>query len=66
MSKTKQHRDYKKWKRRIEGQVRNCVNAHPKWFKPASERDKTFLINSFVKRIVGEIIADLKLADSTK
>lgn len=51
---------HRKWHRRVEGQIRNCVNAHPEWFQGDTNR----MINSLAKRIVGEIVAGLELAQS--
>lgn len=41
------------WHRRVEGQIKHCMNAHPEWFTG----DRGTIINSLAKRIVGEIVA---------
>lgn len=53
-----------KWRRRVEGQIKNCINNHPEWFRFKSDAQKLCCINSLAKRIVGEIVADVKLAQS--
>ena len=51
-----------KWHRRVEGQIRDCMSSHPEWFVGVPEKQKIFFVNSLAKRIVGEIVADSKLA----
>lgn len=53
-----------KWHRRVEGQLRDTINSHPGWFSFKNEHDKNRCINSITKRVVGEIVADLKLANN--
>lgn len=50
-----------KWHRRVEGQIRDTIHAHPKWFSFKNEGDKQDCINSLAKRIVGEIVAAAKV-----
>lgn len=50
------HPDYEKWRRRVAGQVRDCISHHPRWFVFKDERDKNSCIHSLTKRIVGEIV----------
>lgn len=51
--------EYKKWYRRVSGQVRDCMTAHPKYFAPDMDKQtKINLIHSLTKRIVGEIVTD--------
>lgn len=60
----KTHPDYKKWRRIVAGQVRDCIHHHQKWFTFESERDKNSCIHSLTKRIVGEIVlGNFKLTD---
>lgn len=44
------------WTPRVEGQIRDCLYAHPEWFS-VKENQKRHFINSLAKRIVGEIVA---------
>ncbi len=62
MTMRKQGKIYDKWHRRVEGQIRHTIGRHPEWFRLKSEMDKKHFINSLAKRIVGEFVADLKLA----
>lgn len=49
--------EYKKWYRRVSGQVRDCMTAHPEYFSNMTDRKKSNCIHSLSKRIVGEIVA---------
>lgn len=60
----KQSPFHDKWHPRVEGQIRDCIHAHPRWFSCGSEDDKKHLINSLAKRIVGELAAGFCLVDS--
>lgn len=51
-----------KWHVIVEGQIRDCIHHHPKWFNFENDRQKRDCINSLAKRIVGEIAADGNLA----
>lgn len=46
------------WHPRVEGQIRDAMQAHPGWFKHTNER----IVISLAKRIVGEIVAGARLA----
>lgn len=52
------------WHRRVEGQIRDVIYSHPEWFNFIDSNHKKYAINSFAKRIVGEIIAGAKMADN--
>ena len=68
MTARKQGTVYDKWHRRVEGQIRHVIGQHPEWFTFTSKNDcksqnaQFWCINALAKRIVGEIVADLKLA----
>lgn len=49
--------DHDFWHPRVEGQIRDVISAHPRWFSFTSEGDKKTFVNSLAKRIVGEIVA---------
>jgi len=51
---------HKFWWKRVEGQIRSCIKEHPEWFGD----DIEVTINSLTKRIVGEIVAGLKMANN--
>ncbi len=53
---------HNRWHRIVEGQIRDCVQAHPKWFNFKDDTDKKTCVNSLAKRIVGEIVAGSTLA----
>jgi len=61
MTARKQSPSHDKWHRRVEGQIRDCITQHPKWFKFVDDWDKRTCINSLAKRIVGEILTDQAL-----
>lgn len=63
-NKSKSSPEYKKWHRRVEGQIRDAINSHPEWFSFKTRGQEATMVNSLAKRIVGEIIADAKLADN--
>lgn len=50
------------WWPRIAGQIRDCIKSHPELFSA----DHAIIINSLSKRIVGEIAADVLLADNKR
>lgn len=50
-----------KWHPRVEGQIRDCMQSHPEWFSVPDNQLRHF-VNSLAKRIVGGIVADLKVA----
>ena len=50
--------DHERWHRRVEGQIRDCMHHHPRWFKDIAEADRANFTRSLAKRIVGEILAD--------
>lgn len=50
---------HNRWYKRIEGQIRDCIYAHPEFFTVDLKLQET-LLNSLSKRIVGEIVADEK------
>lgn len=52
-----------KWHRRVEGQIRGCFNEHPEYI---DLNKKNIIINSLAKRIVGEIIAESRLANNSE
>jgi hypothetical protein len=56
--------EHEKWHVRVEGQVRDCITQHPRWFKFKDDSDKSVCINSLAKRIVGEIVASVKGHDT--
>lgn len=64
MTKRKQGAIYDKWHRRVEGQIKDVMLHHPEWFNIADEEAKKWCINSLAKRIVGEIVADIRLVTS--
>lgn len=45
------------WHKRVDGQIRDAMHAHPEWFNIRSAREKETIINSLSKRIVGEIVS---------
>lgn len=51
-----------KWHPRVEGQIRDVLQAHPEWFNPEAKGFKHAFVSSLAKRIVGEIVADATLA----
>lgn len=55
---------HRKWHKRVDGQIIDCMRAHPRWFSYSDERDRKMLINSLSKRIVGEIVAAYLVANS--
>lgn len=50
--------DHERWHRRVEGQIRDCMHMHPRWFKDIADTDRAYFTRSLAKRIVGEILAD--------
>lgn len=44
------------WHKRVEGQIKDCMNQHPQWFNYRNELAKRRIVNSLAKRIVGEIV----------
>lgn len=46
---------FDKWHRVVEGQIRDCIFHHPRWFVFVDDSDRDAMINSLAKRIVGEI-----------
>ena len=50
--------EHEQWHRRVEGQIRDCMHMHPRWFKDIAEEDRKNFRRSLAKRIVGEILAD--------
>lgn len=68
MTARKQGKLYDKWHRRVEGQIRHLIGQHPEWFtftkdkSPKGKNTQYWCVNALAKRIVGEIVADLKLA----
>lgn len=61
MTLRKQTPLHDKWHPRVEGQIRDCIYHHPDWF-PLDDEARERMVNSLAKRIVGEFIADSKLA----
>ena len=51
------------WHRKIEGQIRDCMNGHPDWFRVRDQMHREQIVNSLAKRIVGEIIAEIAAGD---
>ena len=49
--------EHERGHRRVEGQIRDCMNMHPRWFKDIAEADRANFTRSLAKRIVGEILA---------
>lgn len=47
-----------RWHRRVEGQIRDCMMKHPKWFAGVPKSERKQFIESIAKRVVGEILAD--------
>ncbi len=45
------------WHRRVEGQIRSCMQEHPEWFNFSNEGTRASCVSSLAKRIVGEIVA---------
>lgn len=68
MTARKQGKLYDKWHRRVEGQIRHLIGQHPEWFtftkdkSPKGKNTQYWCVNALAKRIVGEIVADLKFA----
>lgn len=54
------------WHRRVEGQIRHTIGQHPEWFNFPHSYDKKHCVNSLAKRIVGEILAVVKMAEVTR
>ena len=52
--------EHERWHRRVEGQIRDCMNMHPRWFQGVTESDRANFTRSLAKRIVGEVIAEMK------
>jgi hypothetical protein len=52
--KSPQH-DY--WYGVLEPVVRETIKVHPRWFAFTDEEDKRAMVNSLMKRIVGQVIA---------
>ena len=50
--------EHERWHRRVEGQIRDCIHMHPRWFVGVAEDDRANFTRSLAKRIVGEILAD--------
>ena len=48
---------HEQWHRRVEGQIRDCIHMHPRWFVGVTESDRANFTRSLAKRIVGEILA---------
>ncbi len=44
------------WHRRVEGQIRDCINSHSYWFNFKNAWERGACVNSLAKRIVGEIV----------
>ena len=58
--------EHEQWHRRIEGQIRDCMHHHPRWFKGVTEDDRANFTRSLAKRIVGEILAQAALTELTE
>lgn len=54
------------WHKRVEGQIKHTMNMHPKWFTFKDDIDKNTCINSLAKRIVGEIVAVVRMVTLPK
>ena len=50
--------EHERWHRRVEGQIRDCIHMHPRWFVGVAEDDRANFTRSLAKRIVGEVLAD--------
>lgn len=62
MTKRKHTPLHDRWHRRVEGQIRDAMQAHPEWFNVTSDRQREVIVNSLAKRIVGEIVAVCAMA----